>query len=67
LLARRQQSEVTSAIFNDVIGAKNGMRLFLSAFPPCLSRACLGKMIAFLYKNGSKMPFFAGRSGSGKQ
>jgi hypothetical protein len=66
LLARRQQSEVTSAIFNDVIGAKNN-GLFLSAFPPCLSRACLGKMIAFLYKNGSKMPFFAGRSGSGKQ
>jgi hypothetical protein len=29
-------------------------------FSLCLSRACLGKMIVFIFKNGSNKPFFAG-------
>ena len=35
---------------------KNGIFFEVSL---CLSRACLGKLIVFLYINGAKMPFFA--------
>eukprot|EP01046_Picozoa_sp_COSAG06_P057595 COSAG06_NODE_11278_length_1534_cov_1.241812_2_plen_130_part_00 len=40
----------------NVTGAKNGI---FFEFSLCLSRACLGKMIVYIYIYGSKMPFFA--------